>query len=73
MGGNLIKKDVVFDAVEEQVLLVSETPEGAVTASFRPEVRVVDIQLHEGSLLLRMDLPHGLLWGEFIRVQGFWI
>ena len=29
MGGNLIKKDGVFDAVEEEVLLVSETPEGA--------------------------------------------
>ncbi len=76
MGGNLIKKDGVFDAVEEEVLLVSETPEGAVTASFRPEVRVVGIQLHEGVATLRMDLPHGLLWGEFIRVRDsgseFW-
>jgi len=76
MGGNLIKKNGVFDAVEEEVLLVSETPEGAVTASFRPEVRVVDIQLHEGVATLRMDLPHGLLWGEFIRVRDsgseFW-
>ena len=76
MGGNLIKDDGVFDAVEEQVLLVSETPEGAVTASFRPEVRVVGIQLHEGVATLRMDLPHGLLWGEFIRVRDsgseFW-
>ena len=76
MGGNLIKKDGVFDAVEEEVLLVSETTEGAVTASFRPEVRVVGIQLHEGVATLRMDLPHGLLWGEFIRVRDsgseFW-
>ena len=39
-------------------------------------MRVVGIQLHEGVATLRMDLPHGLLWGEFIRVRDsgseFW-
>ena len=41
-----------------------------VTASLRVETIVLSLAVTNGVATLTMDEPHGLLWGEFIRVHG---
>ena len=40
-----------------------------VTASLRPEVRITGITVTNSVATVTTDEPHGLLWGEFIRVN----
>ena len=69
MGDAKVEKDGLFEASSREAQLVPETKGGAVTASVRPEVRIVDIQVRGEVATLRTDVPHGLLWGEFVRVR----
>lgn len=41
-----------------------------VTASVRAEAKLVDAYYSEGSIVLESDLPHGRIWGEFLRIRS---
>jgi len=70
LGDELLEKDGLFTANVEDALILPREKGKAVTASLRPEVRIVSISMKEGDATLQTDLPHGLLWGEFIRISG---
>jgi len=59
----------LFTAEASEVVLVSNEAGKPVTASLRPEVRIKNIAITNNVATLTTDEPHGLLWGEFIRVS----
>jgi molybdate transport system permease protein len=59
-----------FKANTDEVQLQPRTPNAPITASLRPEARVIQIVLTNHVATLTTDEPHGLLWGQFIRVHG---
>ncbi len=59
----------LFTAEASEVVLVSNEAGKPVTASLRPEVRIKNIAITNNVVTLTTDEPHGLLWGEFIRVS----
>tara|TARA_B100000686_G_scaffold309597_1_gene351634 strand:- start:168 stop:1430 length:1263 start_codon:yes stop_codon:yes gene_type:complete len=59
----------LFTAEVSEVVLVSNEAGKPVTASLRPEVRIKNIAITNNVATLTTDEPHGLLWGEFIRVS----
>ena len=71
VDGQSVPKPGLFRAHGEgDIVLLPREGAGAVTGSVRPEVRIVDVSIKEGLATLRTDVPHGLLWGEFVRVRG---
>jgi len=70
LGDTLIEKDGLFTANIDDVLILPREKGKAVTASLRPEVRIVSISMKDDVATLKTDLPHGLLWGEFIRISS---
>jgi molybdate transport system permease protein len=59
-----------FEATADEVYLHPRTPNTPITASLRPEAKVIAIALTNHIATLTTDQSHGLLWGEFIRVNG---
>jgi molybdate transport system permease protein len=70
LGDALLEKDGLFTANVDGVLILPREKGKAVTASLRPEVRIVSISMKDDVATLKTDLPHGLLWGEFIRISS---
>ena len=59
----------LFTAPDNDMMLLAVETGRPVTASLRPEVRVSGIVVTNNVVTLTTDGPHGLLWGEFIRVS----
>ncbi|HBT22468.1 MAG TPA: molybdenum ABC transporter permease [Verrucomicrobiales bacterium] len=59
----------LFTAPDDEVTLLAVESGRPVTASLRPEVRLSGIAVTNNLATLTTDEPHGLLWGEFIRVS----
>ncbi|MDD9866859.1 MAG: ABC transporter permease [Verrucomicrobiales bacterium] len=59
----------LFTATGDEVTLLAVEAGRPVTASLRPEVRITGITVTNSVATVTTDEPHGLLWGEFIRVN----
>ncbi len=68
--GQTLTGEKFFKAGTDEVQLQPRTPNSPITASLRPEARVIEIALTNHVATLTTDEPHGLLWGQFIRVHG---
>ena len=68
--GQTLTGEKFFKAATDEVQLQPRTPNSPITASLRPEARVIEIALTNHVATLTTDEPHGLLWGQFIRVHG---
>ena len=68
--GQMLAGKNLFKATADEVRLQPRIPNAPITASLRPEARVVEIALTNHVATLTTDEPHGLLWGQFIRVHG---
>ncbi len=60
----------LFTADSDEVAIVSSEEGKPVTASLRPEVRLNNFAITNNVATLTTDEPHGLLWGEYIRVSS---
>ena len=69
-GGQLLTGKQFFTAMADEVRLQPRIPNVPITASLRPESKVIAITLTNHIATLTTDQSHGLLWGEFIRVNG---
>ena len=69
-GGQMLTDQNLFKANTDEVRLQSRISNAPITASLRPEARVIRIALTNHVATLTTDEPHGLLWGQFIRVHG---
>jgi len=68
--GQMLTGENLFKANTDEVQLQPRIPNAPITASLRPEARVIGIALTNHVATLTTDEPHGLLWGQFIRVHG---
>lgn len=68
--GQMLADEGLFKANTDEVQLQPRIPNAPITASLRPEARVIGIALTNHVATLTTDEPHGLLWGQFIRVHG---
>jgi molybdate transport system permease protein len=69
-NGQMLTGENLFKANTDEVRLQPRIPNAPITASLRPEARVIEIALTNHVATLTTDEPHGLLWGQFIRVHG---
>jgi molybdate transport system permease protein len=68
--GQMLTGKNLFKANTDEVRLQPRIPNAPITASLRPEARVIEIALTNHVATLTTDESHGLLWGQFIRVHG---
>ena len=77
-AGRLITHNGLFNADASEVVLLPREPGAPITASLQPEARVAGITITNKVVngvthrLARIttDVPHRLLWKEFIRLNG---
>ena len=77
-AGRLIMHNGLFNADASEVVLLPREPGAPITASLQPEARVAGITITNKVVngvthrLARIttDVPHRLLWKEFIRLSG---
>jgi len=69
-NGQTLRGGQSFTAAVDEIKLLSAKTDVPVTASLRVETIVLSLAVTNGVATLTMDEPHGLLWGEFIRVHG---
>ena len=69
-NGKTLRGDQSFTAATDEINLLPAKTDVPVTASLRVETTVSTVAVTNGVATLTMDEPHGLLWGEFIRVHG---
>jgi len=77
-AGRLITDNGLFNADASEVVLLPREPGAPITASLQPEARVAGITITNKVVngvthrLARIttDVPHRLLWKEFIRLSG---
>ena len=68
--GQTLRGEQSFTAATDEINLLPANADVPVTASLRVETTVSSVAVTNGVATLTMDEPHGLLWGEFIRVHG---
>ena len=68
--GPLLGTGLFIADSSEVVLISSDEQFKPVTASLRPEVRLKNYAITNNVATVTTDEPHGLLWGEFIRVSS---
>ena len=68
--GQMLVGERLFKTTTDEVRLQPRILNAPITASLRPEARVIGIALTNHVATLTTDEPHGLLWGQFIRVHG---
>ena len=68
--GPLLGTGLFIADSSEVVLISSDEQFKPVTASLRAEVRLKNYAITNNVATLTTDEPHGLLWGEFIRVSS---
>jgi len=69
LGEQQISSDGMFRAAAGEAVLLPHTSGRPITASLRPEARVLRIAVTNDIATVTTDVAHGLLWGEFIRVS----
>ena len=69
LGEQHIASDGLFRAASGQAVLLPHASGRPITASLRPEARVLGIAVTNDVATVTTDVAHGLLWGEFIRVS----
>ena len=77
-AGRLITHNGLFNADASEVVLLPREPGAPITASLQPEARVAGITITNkvvNGVIHRLarittDVPHRLLWKEFIRLSG---
>ena len=67
-GDQYLHKNGMFVADGDIVTLLPRKAELPITGSLRPEARLVNIAVTNGTVTLTTDTSHGLIWGTFIRV-----
>ena len=70
LGQQRIASDGLFLAVGDRAVLLPHASGRPITASLRPEARVMQIAVTNHVATVTTGVAHGLLWGEFIRVRG---
>ena len=70
VDGSLLGTGLFIADSSEVVLVSSDEQIKPVTASLRAEVRLKNYAITNNVATLTTDEPHGLLWGEFIRVSS---
>ena len=70
VDGSLLGTGLFIADSSEVVLISSDEQIKPVTASLRAEVRLKNYAITNNVATLTTDEPHGLLWGEFIRVSS---
>jgi len=70
LGQQRIVGDGLFQAEGDRAVLLPHANNKPITASLRPEARVMQIAVTNQVVTVTTDVAHGLLWGEFIRVGG---
>ena len=70
LGQQRIASDGLFLAAGDRAVLLPHASGRPITASLRPEARVMQIAVTNHVATVTTDVAHGLLWGEFIRVSG---
>lgn len=70
LGQQRIAGDGLFQAAGDRAVLLPHANNKPITASLRPEARVMQIAVTNQVATVTTDVAHGLLWGEFIRVSG---
>ena len=70
LGQQRIVGDGLFQAEGDRAVLLPHANNKPITASLRPEARVMQIAVTNQVATVTTDVAHGLLWGEFIRVGG---
>ena len=68
-SGGAVLGTGLFTATGDEVTLLAVEAGRPVTASLRPEIRITGITVTNSVATVTTDEPHGLLWGEFIRVN----
>ena len=67
-GDGQLQRNGLFVADGNTITLLPREAKLPITGSLRPEARVVDIAVTNGTVTLTTDTRHGLIWGTFIRV-----
>jgi molybdate transport system permease protein len=70
LGQQRIASDGLFWAAGDRAVLLPHASGRPITASLRPEARVMQIAVTNHVATVTTGVAHGLLWGEFIRVRG---
>ena len=70
LGQQRIASDGLFLAAGDRAVLLPHASGRPITASLRPEARVMQIAVTNHVATVTTGVAHGLLWGEFIRVRG---
>ena len=70
LGQQRIASDGLFLAAGDRAVLLPHASGRPITASLRPEARVMQIAVTNHVATVTTGVAHGLLWGEFIRVSG---
>ena len=67
-GTESLSKSQILYPANDQLTLIPKASDTPITASLRAEVKLTEIQKTKDRIILTTDLPHGRIWGEFIRV-----
>ena len=70
LGQQRIASDGLFLAAGDRAVLLPHASGRPITASLRPEARVMQIAVTNHVATVTTGVAHGVLWGEFIRVRG---
>ena len=70
LGQQRIASDGLFLAAGDRAVLLPHASGRPITASLRPEARVMQIAVTNHVATVTTGVAHGLLWGELIRVRG---
>ena len=70
LGQQRIASDGLFLAAGDRAVLLPHASGRPITASLRPEARVMQIAVTNHVATVTTGVALGLLWGEFIRVSG---
>jgi molybdate transport system permease protein len=69
-GTESLSKSQILHPANDQLTLIPKAPDTPITASLRAEIRLTDVQKDNDRIILTTDLPHGRIWGEFIRIKS---
>jgi len=69
-GSDSLSKSQILHPANDELSLIPKVSDTPITASLRAEVRLTEIEKAEDRIILTTDLPHGRIWGEFIRIKS---
>lgn len=69
-GSDSLSKSQILHPANDELTLIPKVSDTPITASLRAEVRLKVIEKAKDRIILTTDLPHGRIWGEFIRIKS---